>query len=89
MRFLAPALAAIPAALAAHAAGKRDEGIIATAPADAYVGSASCSECRPGQYDHWSKTLKARFDWMRKDVAVLPGKWAKSPSRKTRTTPCS
>jgi hypothetical protein len=84
MRFLIIILAAVLSALAAHAAGVRDEGIIATAPADAYVGSANCSECHPGQYAHWSRTLKARFVRLRKDVAALPGEWAKSPVRKDK-----
>jgi len=78
-RILFLVLACCLSSAPALAQGVRDEGVIATAPQDAYAGSARCAECHAEQYGQWSKTLKARFVRYRKDVGELPGDWAHSP----------
>ena len=79
MCLLAIILGAALSALAAHAAAIRNEGIIATAPTDAYAGAASCAQCHSAQYVHWSNTLKAHSVRPRRDMEEVPGTWANSP----------
>jgi hypothetical protein len=52
----------------------RNEGIIAEAIIDEYVGSSDCAECHEDKYDDWSQRLMSSFVRYKKDdPGSLPG----------------
>ena len=58
----------------------RDEGIIAEASIENYVGSNACAECHQGKYDDWSGKHMSHFVRYRSDTSEsLPGNWHNSP----------
>ena len=50
----------------------RNEGIIAEAIIDEYVGSKNCAECHMDKYDDWSQRLMASFVKYKKDDSISP-----------------
>ena len=58
----------------------RDEGIIAEAPVEDYVGSKACAECHQGKYEDWSGKYMSHFVRYRSDISEsLQGDWSNSP----------
>lgn len=58
----------------------RDEGVYDEGPPAAYAGSAACRQCHKRQFEHWRKTVMARFVRDRQATATpLPGDWEVSP----------
>lgn len=58
----------------------RDEGIIAEAPIEDYVGSKACAGCHQGKYEDWSEKHMSHFVRYRRDISEpLQVNWRNSP----------